>query len=98
MGVGGVGGMLTDCAKMEGKAQPDISAQLREAGHCNATRLPHLRAPLCGFLFSLKAKPEVLKGHPHLDISCGPHGSYSVQVLVAAGEHYTHGVVAFAYL
>lgn len=35
---------------------------------------------------------------PHLDISCGPHGSDSVQVLVAAGEHHVHSVVAFAYL
>lgn len=37
-----------DCANKEGEVQPDISAQLMEAG-CYNTRLPYPRAPLCGF-------------------------------------------------
>lgn len=33
-----------------------------------------------------------------LDVTCGPHCPHSVQILVAAGEHHAHGVMAFANL
>lgn len=40
--------MLTDCTNKEGGAQPDISAQLMEAGYGEATRRPYPRVPLSG--------------------------------------------------
>lgn len=33
---------------------------------------------------------------PYLDVPAAPHSSDGVQVLVSAGEHHTHGVVALS--
>lgn len=33
--------------------------------------------------------------HACLDVTGAPHGAHGVQVLVAAGEHHTHGLVSF---
>lgn len=49
--------MLTDCTNKEDGAQPDISAQLMEAGYGDTTRLPYSRVPLCG-LFSVQPKAQ----------------------------------------
>lgn len=41
-------------------------------------------------LMSLRYPP-----HACLDVTGAPHSPHGVQVLVAAGEHHTHGLVAF---
>lgn len=33
---------------------------------------------------------------PYLDVPTAPHSSDGVQVLVSAGEHHTHGVMALS--
>lgn len=33
--------------------------------------------------------------HPCLDVTGAPYSPHSVQILVAAGEHHAHGLVAF---
>lgn len=33
---------------------------------------------------------------PYLDVPAAPHSSDGVQVLVSAGEHHTHGVMALS--
>lgn len=33
--------------------------------------------------------------HPCLDVTGAPYSPHSVQILVAAGEHHTHGLMAF---
>lgn len=39
--------------------------------------------------------PAWLGGGAYLDVLPGPHGPDRLQVLVAAAQHHTHGVVTF---
>lgn len=45
----------------------------------------------------LSCSPQEPQACPHacLDVTGAPHGAHGVQVLVAAGEHHTHGLVPF---
>lgn len=46
-------------------------------------------------LLSCHSHEPQVSPHPYLDVTGAPDSPHGVQILVAAGEYHTHGLVAF---